>query len=221
MIASRLQNIREQLLPGLTLVAVSKTRSSDEIMEAYNAGQRVFGENRAQEMAAKFEELPKDIQWHIIGHLQRNKVKFIAPFVHLVHSVDSFRLLKEINKEAAHHNRTIPVLLQYHIAREDSKYGLKEPVPSFLTDGSMDAVKNVEICGVMGMATFTDDEALIREEFRKLRGIFEQLKQGVMCGNEAFREISMGMSADFLLAQHEGSTMVRVGSDIFGERNYT
>ncbi|TVR40263.1 MAG: YggS family pyridoxal phosphate-dependent enzyme [Cryomorphaceae bacterium] len=221
MIASRLLKIREKLHPGVTLVAVSKTRSNEEIMQAYNAGQRVFGENRAQEMAAKFEELPGDIQWHMIGHLQRNKVKYIAPFVHLIHSVDSFRLLKEINKEAAQNNRVIPVLLQFHIAREDSKHGLQEPLPSFLTDGSMEIMKNVEIRGVMGMATFTDDETLIREEFRKLRSTFEGLKQGVMSGNTAFREISMGMSADFLLAQEEGSTMVRVGSDIFGERKYT
>jgi pyridoxal phosphate enzyme (YggS family) len=220
MIARNLQQIRSQLLPGVKLVAVSKTRSALEIMEAYDEGQRLFGENRVGELTAKYEQLPGDIEWHLIGHLQTNKVKYIAPFVSLIHSVDSFKLLKVINKEAASCNRIINCLLQFHIAREDSKYGLVECPPDFLNTPDFQSLENIRICGVMGMATFTDDQQVVRQEFARLKNIFEELKAGFFKESPYFKEISMGMSGDYLLAMEEGSTMVRVGSNIFGERNY-
>lgn len=202
------------------IVAVSKTKTPAEIMEAYNAGQRLFGENKVQELTDKYEKLPKDIEWHMIGHLQRNKVKYIAPFVSMIHSVDSVRLLEEINKQAAKHGRTIRCLLQAHIAEEETKFGfaLDELKALFETE-TLAQYENVYIAGLMGMATFTDDESQIRREFRALKNTFEELKSRPLPPNAAMEELSMGMSGDYLIAIEEGSTMVRVGSAIFGERS--
>ncbi len=216
-----LEQIRSELAPaGTTLVAVSKTKPVEQIRQLYDAGHRQFGENRAPEMAEKYEQLPKDIEWHFIGHLQRNKVKLIAPFVHLVHSVDSYRLLREINKEAAKNDRTIDCLLQFKIAAEDTKYGFDPAtVRQMLSDPAFAELKNIRLLGVMGMATFTDNEAQVRSEFRKLRAIFSELKDTFFPEADHFREISMGMSNDYLIALSEGSTMVRIGSLIFGPRD--
>ena len=198
------------------LVAVSKTQSNEAITDLYNSGQRIFGENRVQEMIPKQEALPKDIEWHQIGHLQTNKVKAIAPFVAMIHSVDSMRLLLEINKEAAKNNRKINVLLQFHIASEDSKYGMNyRKCRELLEDNRFATLDHVNICGVMGMATYTEDDTLIRSEFRDLKKIFEKLKRDYFHDNEQFTEISMGMSSDYKIALNEGSTMVRIGSLLF------
>jgi pyridoxal phosphate enzyme (YggS family) len=203
----------------VTLVAVSKTKPNQVLMEAYEAGQRIFGENRVQELVPKSETLPKDIEWHMIGHLQRNKIKYIAPFVNCIHSVDKFDLLHEINKEAAKNKRTIRVLLQFHIAQEDTKFGLSlEEAETYLTSPEYTELKNTEIAGVMGMATFTDDETQIRNEFRTLKAIFDKLKTAFFSTQPSFKELSMGMSGDYEIAIEEGSTMVRVGSSIFGGR---
>ena len=202
---------------GAKLVAVSKTQSNEAITALYNSGQRIFGENRVQEMIPKHEALPKDIEWHQIGHLQTNKVKSIAPFVAMIHSVDSLRLLLEIDKEAGKNNRKIDVLLQFHIASEDSKYGMNyRKVRAVLEDKKFKTISNVNICGVMGMATFTEDDTLIRSEFRDLKKIFDKLKRDYFYDNEHFTEISMGMSADYKIALNEGTTMVRIGSLLFG-----
>ncbi len=204
-----------------TLVAVSKTKPSSAISELYQKGQRIFGENRVQELTQKYEELPKDIEWHMIGHLQRNKVKYIAPFVSLIHSVESIRLLEEIDKEGKKNDRTIPILLQFKIAKEDSKFGMQvEDIKKYLLSEEFESRKNVEIKGVMGMATFTDDHETVREEFKTLKGIFDILQEEVFRENPSFREISMGMSGDYKIAVEEGSTMVRIGSLLFGKRNY-
>ncbi len=204
---------------NVTLVAVSKTHPPERVLEVYAGGQRVFGENRPQEMLAKYDALPKDIHWHLIGHLQTNKVKMIAPFVSMIHSVDSLRLLSEINKQAEKCNRVIDCLLQFHIAAEETKFGLDETeARTLLESPEYLAMQNVRICGVMGMATFTDDTALVRREFKSLKRIFDDLKTQYFAENEEFRQISMGMSGDWELAVEEGSTMVRIGSLIFGER---
>ena len=204
---------------NVALVAVSKTHPPERILEIYQQGQRTFGENRAQEMLEKQAALPADIEWHLIGHLQTNKVKLIAPFVRMIHSVDSLRLLEEIDKQAAKAERTIDCLLQFHIAQEETKFGLDEAeARAILSSDAFRQMKNVRICGVMGMATFTDDDAQVRREFRSLKTIFEKLKQDFFPENPHFREISMGMSGDWRIAVEEGSTMVRVGSLIFGER---
>jgi pyridoxal phosphate enzyme (YggS family) len=201
------------------LVAVSKTRSATEIMEVYEMGQRIFGENRALELRDRHPALPKDIEWHMIGHLQRNKVKYIAPFVALIHSIDSQRLLKEIDKQAARHGRVIPVLLQFHIARESTKFGFsRDEAEEMLTGDQVEKLEHVDIQGVMGMATLTDDREQIRREFQELRAIFEDLKQRYFQERESFRHISMGMSADYDIALEEGATLVRIGSLIFGPR---
>jgi pyridoxal phosphate enzyme (YggS family) len=201
------------------LVAVSKTKSNDQIMEAYQAGQRLFGENKVQELMGKWKDLPKDIQWHFIGHLQRNKVKQIVPLVSLIHGVDSFKLLSAINQEAARNNLVIAVLLEFHIAAEDSKFGLTyEKAEEILSNPETKAMKNILIKGVMGMATFTSDEKIIQQEFDQLSAIFARLKQLFFAGDDQFCELSMGMSDDFLLAVQAGSTMVRIGSSIFGSR---
>ncbi len=206
---------------GATLVAVSKTKPQEQILEIYNQGQRIFGENRVPELVEKHEALPKDIEWHMIGHLQSNKVKYMASFVSLIHSVDNFKLLKEINKQAQKHDRTIRCLLQFKIAREETKTGFDlESGIEMLESSEYSDLKNIQICGVMGMATFTDNEDQVRSEFQKLKGIYEQLKSGFFAEAEEFSEISMGMSGDFKLAIEEGSTMVRIGSLIFGNRNY-
>lgn len=219
MIKEALTNIKNQLPENVILVAVSKTKPVEDILEAYNTGHRVFGENKVQEMTAKHEELPKDIEWHMIGHLQSNKVKYIAPFVSLIHSVDSLKLLKEINKQAKKNDRIINVLLQFHIADEQTKFGfdLQEVQEMFESDEFIQ-FENVSIVGVMGMATNTDDEEKVRDEFRTLENYFNVLQGRFFKFNPAFKEISMGMSSDFEIAVAEGSTMIRVGSSIFGHR---
>jgi len=220
MIAASLEKIKKSLPKSVTLVAVSKTKPVSLVQEAYDTGHRVFGENRVQELTEKYEQLPKDIQWHLIGHLQRNKVKYIAPFVSMIHAVDSMKLLKEINKQAQKHDRVIECLLQFHIAEEDSKFGMDfDEVKDLLESDELITLKNVSIVGVMGMATFTDNTEQVREEFRTLENYFQIVKSHYFKFNEAFKHISMGMSGDYEIAVEEGSTMVRVGSAIFGERN--
>lgn len=202
-----------------TLVAVSKTKPNEAIMNLYAQGQRIFGENRVQELVEKYEALPKDIDWHLIGHLQTNKVKYIAPFVQMIHSVDSLKLLKEINKQAAKCERMIDCLLQMHIADETTKFGLDDTeVIDLLNSMEFKNFQNIRITGVMGMATFTDDKSQVRNEFRQLTSIFNQLKRDFFEENETFKEISMGMSGDYQIAIEEGSTMVRIGSLLFGTR---
>ncbi len=219
-IASNLNEVKKSL-SDRQLIAVSKTKPKADIMEAYEAGQRAFGENKVQEMTDKAEALPKDIEWHMIGHLQRNKVKYIVPYVHLIHSVDSFRLLKEINKQGKKIDRQIPVLLQMHIAEEESKFGLDEnELNELLGSEEFKAMEHVEVKGLMGMATFTDDKDKIRREFKSLKNIFDQTGKQFNDEKLNLQELSMGMSGDYEIAIEEGSTMLRIGSAIFGERNY-
>ncbi len=202
------------------LVAVSKTKPNTAISEAYEAGQRIFGENKVQEMTEKYPNLPEDIEWHMIGHLQRNKVKYIAPFVSLIHSVDSLKLLKEINKQAAKNERIIKILLQIHIAEEDSKFGLdRNELFELLHNIELPELNNIEIVGLMGMATFTDDKEQIRREFKSLKSMFDEMEKTNLSDNVNVSEISMGMSGDYQIAIEEGSTLVRIGSSIFGSRN--
>ncbi|GET31759.1 YggS family pyridoxal phosphate enzyme [Prolixibacter bellariivorans] len=220
-IAGHLTEIRNSLPENVKLVAVSKTKPNEDIMEAYQTGQRIFGENKVQELVGKYESLPKDIEWHMIGHLQRNKVKYIAPFVSLIHGVDSFRLLKAIDKEGRKQERVLRVLLQFHIAEEQTKFGLSlEEAEEMLNSQEFKNLQFVRIDGVMGMATFTDVIDQVRREFKSLSTIFGQLKETYFSDAPNFSEISMGMSGDYKLAVEEGSTMVRIGSNIFGERNY-
>ena len=199
------------------MVAISKTRPAEDIMEAYQAGHKIFGENKVQELVNKYDVLPKDIEWHLVGHLQTNKVKYIVPFVSMIHSVDSLKLLQEIEKQGAKMDRKVPVLLQVYIAKEESKFGLDEKE---LAEICMQAEQFmfVELCGVMGMATNTEDTAVVRNEFRYLKQLFEKIRQQYFSANPSFKEISMGMSGDYLLAIEEGSTLIRVGSSIFGAR---
>jgi len=206
-------------LPGeITLVAVSKTKPLEDILEAYNTGHRVFGENKIQEMTEKWEKLPKDIEWHMIGHVQRNKVKYMAKYVTLIHGVDSLRLLKEIDKQAKKHQRSIDCLLQIHIAQEETKFGLDGyELEWLMASDELKELKNIRIRGLMGMATFTTDEHQIRNEFQYLKTIFDKLQK--KC--EGIDILSMGMSGDYTIAVTEGSTMVRIGSSIFGTRNYS
>ena len=214
--------IRASLPAGVRLVAVSKFKPAEDISALYQHGQRVFGENHAQEMKAKHEILPKDIEWHFIGHLQTNKVKYIAPYVSLIHSIDSLDLLKEVNKQAVKNNRVIPCLLQFHIADEETKFGFSlEECTAMLGSPDYQELKNVKIHGVMGMATFTDDQEQIRREFQHLHQIFQELKSIYFAQNPDFKEISMGMSEDYPIAVEEGSTLVRIGSAIFGPRDYS
>lgn len=221
-IAENIDQINSNLHANIQLVAVSKTKPAELLMEAYRHGQRAFGENKVQEMVGKYEELPKDIEWHFIGHLQTNKVKYIAPFVHLIHGVDSFKLLKSIDSEARKVGRIIPCLLQFHIAEEETKFGLSlEEATEILNSAEFKLLKHIQISGVMGMATYTDDERQIKKEFANLKSIFEKLKTDYFAQNPDFKEISMGMSGDYLLAVEKGSTMVRIGSTIFGERKYS
>lgn len=218
-ILKNLTRIKSNLPEGVKLVAVSKTQPPEVILEAYNGGHKIFGENKAQELTAKQNCLPRDIEWHFIGHLQSNKVKYLAPFVNMIHSVDSFRILKTVNEEAEKNNRIIPCLLQFHIARESTKFGLsEEEALAILSSDDFRGLKNVTIAGVMGMATFTDDQEQIRKEFRILMAVFNRLKMDFFHGNPEFKEISMGMSDDYVVAVEEGSTIVRIGSKIFGER---
>jgi pyridoxal phosphate enzyme (YggS family) len=220
-IKSNLQFFLENLPPDCQLIAVSKTKPTEAIQEAYDAGHRVFAENKVQELVPKYEALPKDIQWHLIGHLQTNKVKYIAPFVHLIHSIDSFKLLEEVNKQAQKVDRTIPCLLQLHIAEEETKFGFSEDeVTASLASDEFHKLTNVTITGLMGMATFTENKEQIRREFRGLRGFFEKLKASSLPPSVSMRHLSMGMSSDYQIALEEGSTMIRVGSAIFGERSY-
>ncbi len=201
------------------LVAVSKTKSPDQIMAIYEQGQRCFGENRALELAKKYELLPKDIEWHMIGHLQSNKVKYIAPFVQLIHSADSPKLIREIDKQAARHDRQIDLLLQFKIAQEAAKFGFdKASATTFLQSKDYADLKHIRVCGVMGMATFTNDGQQIRQEFKTLFDIYKHLKISYFEKDEAFQEVSMGMSGDYEIAIEEGSTMVRIGSLLFGAR---
>lgn len=211
--------LRKCIAGELMIVAVSKTKPVEMIMQVYNAGHRDFGENKVQELTAKQKLLPEDIRWHLIGHLQTNKVKFIAPFIYMIQSVDSLKLLTEINKEAARCGRVINCLLEFRIATEESKFGLSfDDAVAILNSQAFADFRNVKICGVMGMATFTDDIRLVESEFRNLRSIFENLKDIYFRSDPGFREISMGMSGDYQLAITQGSTMVRIGSLIFGER---
>lgn len=219
-VAENIHQIRSRLPERVRLVAVTKTHPPELILEAYNAGHNVFGENKAREMATKWKQLPEDVEWHFIGHLQTNKVKYIAPFVHMVHSVDSLKLLAEINRQALKHERSIACLLQFHIASEETKFGLdRAEAAELLESPDYAAMQNVRICGVMGMATFTSDTGLVRTEFRHLKSIFQFLKDRYFPDNPHFHEISMGMSDDYPLAIEEGSTLIRVGSAIFGQRH--
>lgn len=216
-----INQILEELQPyNARLVAVSKTQPVGEIRKIYQAGQRIFGENRVQELMTKVDLLPADIEWHLIGHLQRNKVKYIAPFISMIHSVDSIELAGEIEKQAARHNRSIPILLQIRIAEEESKFGIKpEQVDPFILELLGKGWENLEIAGVMGMASFVDDELQIRNEFRLLKDTFDHLKSTHFVDSKAFKEISMGMSGDYRIALEQGSTMVRIGTLIFGVRH--
>jgi PLP dependent protein len=219
-IRSNIMQLVKALPDGCTLIAVSKTQPAESILEAYHAGQRSFGENKVQELVPKYEALPKDIEWHMIGHLQSNKVKYIAPFVHLIHSVDSARLLEEIDKQGRKAQRVIPCLLQVHIAREETKFGFsEEEIMQLASFSQLSQWRHVKITGLMGMATFTDDTAQVRAEFRTLRSIFEKLRSASLPAPFEITVLSMGMSGDYALAVEEGSTMIRVGSAIFGERN--
>jgi PLP dependent protein len=219
-IAEDLLKIKRQIPGNVSLVAVSKTKPYESLLEAYRTGHRIFGENKALEMTDKYEHLPKDIEWHFLGHLQTNKVRYLAPFVTCIQSVDSLKLLKAIDTEAVKANHRIDCLLQIRIAREETKYGLSETdAESILSSDEYHRMSNIRITGVMGMATFTDDMELVRNEFRKLSAIFKILQKKFFLYNPDFREISMGMSQDYLTAIEEGATIVRIGSLIFGERN--
>jgi pyridoxal phosphate enzyme (YggS family) len=221
-IQENLEKFLSEIPEHVKLVAVSKTKPVELIREAYETGHRIFGENKAQELADKRTKLPEDIEWHFIGHLQRNKVKYIAPFVSLIHAVDSLKLLKEINKQAAAHNRVIDCLLQFHIATESTKFGLNEEEAfELLASEEYAAMKNISITGVMGMATFTDDMELVRAEFSMLKNTFEKLKATYFSDKASFKEISMGMSNDYQVAIEEGSTIIRIGTKIFGKRETT
>ncbi len=220
-ISNNFNHIKDSLPADCRLIAVSKTHPVEVLQEAYDSGIKVFGENKVQELLTKYDKLPHDIEWHLIGHLQRNKVKYIAPFISLIHSVDSLALLKEIDKEAAKNNRVIPVLLQIHIAEEETKFGLSfDEATALLHSEELKSLQHILIKGLMGMATNTTDEVHIKMEFRKLKQFFDSLK-GVTLPNVKLEELSMGMSSDYKVAAEEGSTMVRIGSAIFGQRNYT
>jgi hypothetical protein len=220
MIKDKLIQVRKQLPYGITLVCVSKFQREEAILEAYQVGERVFGESRVQELTTKYENLPKDIDWHFIGHLQTNKVKFLVPFVSLIHGVDSLRLLLEINRQAAIVNRTVDCLLQVHIAQEESKFGFSEvELLNFFESGQHSDFQNITIRGLMGMATFTENNEQITREFSTLKHLFDSIKQKFGATFNNFDILSMGMSDDYLLALEQGSTMVRIGSKIFGQRS--
>ena len=221
MIKENLAKVRSTLSDGVRLVAVSKTKPVEMLQEAYDAGQRLFGENKALEMRDKHQVLPSDIEWHFIGHLQTNKVKYIAPYVSLIHSIDSLNLLQVVNKEAVKHNRVIDCLLQFHIATEETKFGLDmEEAKALLDSPEFTQLKNVRIVGLMGMATNTSNRDLIRQEFHTLHTYFDKLADTYFKGHPEFKELSMGMSHDYDIAMEEGSTLVRLGTSIFGARDY-
>lgn len=221
MIGERIKEIRNELPEGVRLVAVSKFHPNEAIEEAYRAGQRIFGESKVQEMTAKYESLPKDIEWHFIGHLQTNKVKYIVPYVALIHGIDSYKLLAEVDKQAAKAGRRVNCLLQLHIAREETKFGFSFDVcRQMLAEGQWRQLQHIRLCGLMGMATNTDNVEQIKEEFRSLSNFFREVKSTWFADDDAFCELSMGMSHDYHEAIAEGSTLVRVGSKIFGERIY-
>lgn len=216
-ISENLRNLKNELPEHVSLVAVSKTKPVSDLMEAYRAGQRIFGENKVQEMTEKWQEMPKDVEWHMIGHVQRNKVKYMAEYVSLIHGVDSLKLLKEIEKQAGKHQRVIPCLLQIHIAEEETKFGMDEgEAMALLQSEEVQAMKHVKIIGFMGMATFTEDQAQIKKEFQTLKALFDK----VSAERPEIQVLSMGMSGDYVTAVACGSTMVRIGSSIFGARNY-
>lgn len=217
----QVEKLLNEIPPYVKLIAVSKTHPAEEIREAYNLGLRDFGENKVQEMIAKQPLLPNDIKWHLIGHLQTNKVKFIAPFVYMIHSVDSLKLLHEVNQQAARNSRVIDCLLQIYIASEDTKFGLDfNEAEELLSSKEFAEMQNIRIKGLMGMATFTDDAKQVHREFKSLKAFFDKLKQTSFADKDYFTEISMGMSSDYTIAIEEGSTMVRIGTVIFGKRNY-
>ena len=218
-IQENIRGVKKELPSSVRLVAVSKFHGVNEILEAYETGHRLFGESRVQELIEKQPELPKDIEWHFIGRLQRNKVKFIVPFIECIHSVNSKRLLMQIERQAAIVNRVIPCLLQIHIAEEDTKAGFSESECwEFLKKGTWKELKHIQLAGVMGMATFTEDEEIVRGEFKKLNAFFKEIKEEFFADAPHFKEVSMGMSSDYKIAIEEGSTLIRVGSNIFGER---
>lgn len=220
-IAHNIVQLKASLPAGVTLVAVSKFHPAEALLEAYNAGQRVFGESRAQELTAKHKVLPGDIEWHFIGPLQSNKVKDIAPFIHTIHSIDSFKLLQEVNKQALKNNRVIRVLLEIHVAREETKHGLSlEECRLLLQSDQLASLGNIRIDGLMGMATNTDDTTLVEQEFQAMHKLFTELKAVYFKGNDNFAVLSMGMSHDYPIAIRQGSNMIRVGTSIFGEREY-
>ena len=220
-IQEEIQTIKAGLPESVRLVAVSKFHPIEALQEAYEGGQRIFGESKVQEMTQKYEALPKDIEWHFIGHLQTNKIKYMAPYVALIHGVDSYKLLSEINKQAAKVNRIIPCLLQIHIAQEETKFGFStDECRSMLEEGPWRQLDHIQIAGVMGMATNTEDEAQIKREFATLSAFFHEAKETYFKDIPSFKEISMGMSDDYPLAIEEGSTLIRIGSRIFGVRNY-
>jgi len=218
-IAERLCRLKSELPNNVRILAVSKLHSESVIMEAYHAGQRIFGENRVQELIPKYEHLPKDIEWHFIGHLQANKVKYIVPFIHTIQSIDSLKLAETVNKEAAKNNRKIRVFLQIHIAQEEHKYGFSyEEAEDLFKNGMLNTMSNLEVSGFMGMATLTDDNVQIRNEFSRLNIFFQHIKSVYFPGGNSFKELSIGMSDDYLIAVEEGSTMIRLGSKLFGPR---
>jgi len=218
-IKNNITKFSQNLPPTCQLIVVSKTQPIEKIREAYDAGQRVFGENKVQELVPKAEALPTDIQWHLIGHLQSNKVKYITPFVHLIHSVDSLRLLEEINKQALKAGRVISCLLQVHIAEEETKFGFSpDEVIALVNNADLENLKGIQITGLMGMATFTENTDQVRKEFRSLKKLFDDVKK-INSSRVAMKELSMGMSGDYTIAIEEGSTMIRIGTAIFGERN--
>jgi pyridoxal phosphate enzyme (YggS family) len=220
-IKKNIADIKEYLPVSCKLIVVSKTQPAERVLEAYETGHRIFGENKVQELCSKYEILPKDIEWHLIGHLQTNKVKYVAPFVHLIHAVDSLKLLQEINKQAQKVNRVIKCLLQVYIAEEETKFGLSEDeLIELVQSKEIDCLTHIEVIGLMGMATFTDNAIQVKKEFNHLKAIFDKLAQHNLPKNIMMKELSMGMSGDYKIAIEEGSTLVRIGTSIFGERNY-
>ncbi len=221
-IPEQIEAIKRELPPHVKLVAVTKTHPVDTIMQAYSTGHKIFGENKVQELVSKYDLMPKDVEWHLIGHLQTNKVKYIAPFVSLIHSVDSLKLLSVIDKEAQKCNRIIDCLLQVYIASEETKFGLSaDELHELLQSPELEQLQNVRVCGLMGMATFTDNMQQVRMEFRFLKNLFDEVKLRYFSAKPWFKDLSMGMSNDYRIAVEEGSTMVRIGSNIFGHRSYT